>query len=107
MKATWRGFTSILADGIQAFLEYKRAIKRKFRSEEMTLRLLDRYLVEHQINTLTSITPLLIEGFINSRPRKQPRSYNHLLARISHSPCRKRDFRQGEDGVPDEAVGTG
>ena len=29
-----------------------------------------------------------------------------LLARISHSPCRKRDFGQGEDGVPDEAVGT-
>jgi len=79
MKATWCGFTSVLADGIQAYLEYKRAIKRKFWNEEMVLRLLDRYLVEHQINTLTCITPLLIEGFIGSRPRKRPRSYNHLL----------------------------
>ncbi len=79
MKATWCGFTSVLADGIQAYLEYKRAIKRKFWNEEMVLRLLDRYLVEHQINALTCITPLLIEDFIGSRPRKRPRSYNHLL----------------------------
>jgi len=79
MKATWCGFTSVLANGIQAYLEYKRAIKRKFWNEEMVLRLLDRYLVEHQINTLTCITPLLIEDFIGSRPRKRPRSYNHLL----------------------------
>jgi len=79
MKAVWQGFRSLLADSIQAYLAYKRAIKRKFRNEEMVLRLLDRYLVEHQIDTLTSITPLLIENFIDSRPRKRPRSYNHLL----------------------------
>ena len=79
MKAIWRGFSSVLADCIQAYLQYKRAIKRKFRTEEMALRLLDRYLVEHRITALTAITPLLIEAFLASRPRKQPRSYNHLL----------------------------
>jgi site-specific recombinase XerD len=79
MKAIWRGFSSILADGIQAYLEYKRAIKRKFRTEEMALRLLDRYLMEHRIAALTAITPLVIEDFLASRPRKHPRSYNHLL----------------------------
>ena len=79
MKATWRGFSSILADGIQAYLEYKRALKRKFRTEEMALRLLDRYLLEHRIKALTAITPLVIEDFLASRPRKHPRSYNHLL----------------------------
>ena len=79
MKAIWRGFTSILADSIQAYLEYKRAIKRKFWNEETVLRLLDRYLVEHRVNALTNITPLLIEEFIASRPRKRSRSYNHLL----------------------------
>ena len=25
MKAIWRGFSSLLADGIQAYLDYKRA----------------------------------------------------------------------------------
>lgn len=79
MKAIWRSFSSILADGIQAYLEYKRAIKRKFHTEEMALRLLDRYLVEHRITALTAITPRVIEAFLASRPRKQPRSYNHLL----------------------------
>ena len=52
MKAIWRGFTSVLADSIQAYLEYKRAIKRKFWNEETVLRLLDRYLVEHRVNAL-------------------------------------------------------
>jgi site-specific recombinase XerD len=79
MKALWRGFSSILADAIQAYLAYKRAIKCKFRTEEMALRLLDRYLLEQRIKTLTAITPLVIEDFLASRPRKQPRSYNHLL----------------------------
>lgn len=79
MKAIWRGFSSILADGIQAYLEYKRAVKRKFHTEEMALRLLDRYLLEHRITALTAITPLVIEDFLASRPRKHPRSYNHLL----------------------------
>ena len=79
MKAIWRGFSSLLADGIQAYLNYKRALKHKFRTEERALRLLDRYLVEHQITTLAAITPPLIEAFLASRPRKRPRSYNHLL----------------------------
>jgi len=79
MKAIWSGFSSILADCIQSYLEYKRAIKRKFRTEEMALRLLDRYLMEHRIAALTAITPLVIEDFLASRPRKHPRSYNHLL----------------------------
>ncbi len=36
----------------------------------------------------------------------QQRFYGEL-ARISHSPSHKRDFGQCEDGVPDEAVGSG
>jgi len=79
MKAIWRGFSSLLADGIQAYLDYKRALKHKFHTEERALRLLDRYLVEHQITALAAITPPLIEAFLASRPRKRPRSYNHLL----------------------------
>lgn len=79
MKPTWRGFASVLAEDMQAYLQYKRALQRKFRTEESVLRLLDRYLVEHQASALTDITAALIEDFLGSRPRRRARSYNHLL----------------------------
>ncbi len=79
MKATWQGFSSLLADDMQAYLQHKRALQRKFQTEESVLRLLDRYLVEHQISALSAITPALIEDFLASRPRSRARSYNHLL----------------------------
>lgn len=79
MKPTWRGFTSILADDIQTYLLHKRALQRKFKTEESVLRLLDRYLVERQISAQTAISSALIEDFLGSRPRKRSRSYNHLL----------------------------
>jgi integrase len=82
MNATWQGFSSVLAEDIEAYLRYKRAIARKFHAEEMALRLLDRYLVEYQISDMAAISPELIENFLASRPRKQPRSYNHLLGVI-------------------------
>lgn len=82
MKATWQGFSSILAENMETYLQYKRAITRKFRNEEMALRLLDRYLLSHCILDTDAITPTLIENFLVSRPRKQPRSYNHLLGVI-------------------------
>ena len=79
MKPTWRGFTSLLADDMQTYLQQKRALKRKFRTEESVLLLLDRYLVEHQLSELTAITPAGIEDFLACRPRSRARSYNHLL----------------------------
>jgi site-specific recombinase XerD len=79
MKPTRHGFASILAENMQAYLHHKRALKRKFKTEESVLRLLDRYLVEHWVSQLTAITPALIEDFLGSRPRRRARSYNHLL----------------------------
>lgn len=103
MKATWQGFSSILADDIEQYLRHKRSVKRKFRTEEGALRLLDRYLVNRQVSDLDAITPVLIEEFLASRPRRRPRSYNHLLGvtrcffawmitqdRLIHSPVRVR-----------------
>ena len=75
MKPTWHGFASILAEDMQAYLHHKRALKRKFQIEESVLRLLDRYLVEHEVGALTAITPTLIEDFLGSRPRRHARSY--------------------------------
>lgn len=82
MNTTWDGFSSILKDDIEKYLQDKRAVKRKFRTEESALRLLDRYLVGQGIGTLDAITPVLIEDFLVSRPRRRPRSYNHLLGVI-------------------------
>jgi site-specific recombinase XerD len=72
-------FHSTLAEPIWRFVEYKRALNRKYRPEMAALRLFDRYLCEHGVTGWNCIDSNLIEGFLQSRPRTRPRSYNHLL----------------------------
>lgn len=72
-------FQSQLSEAITGFLSYKRALGRKYKTEEYALRLFDRYLVEHCITELDGVTPELLNGFLASRRRASPRSYNHLL----------------------------
>ena len=79
MKPQWTGFRSPLADRIEAFISHKRALERKFWTEERALRLFDRYIVEQGIVNLDWITPEVVDAFLSSRPRTRPRSYNHLL----------------------------
>jgi len=64
---------------VQRFLEYKRALGRKYHSEEHELRLLVRFLEQRGVTALDQITPALLEDFLASRPRTHPRSFNHLL----------------------------
>ncbi len=71
--------SSVLAEPIRAFVEHKRALNRKYQTEAATLRLLDQYLVEHDITTWQQIDAQVIDAFLLSRPRGRPRSYNHLL----------------------------
>lgn len=75
-------FHSVLGEGMQKYLTHKRAIGRRFRTEENVLHILDRHLVQGQISSLEQITPELVDAFLLSRPRKSPRSYNHLLSTI-------------------------
>lgn len=82
MKNRSVGFESILADGINRFLDHKRAMGRRFDVEETTLRLLDRFLVEHDIRSLETVSSDVIDQFLASRPRSRPRSYNHLLGTV-------------------------
>ena len=70
---------SALAEPIRRFVEYKRALNRKYRPEAAALRLFDRYLCEHAATGWNCIDNILIERFLQSRPRTRPRSYNHLL----------------------------
>jgi len=80
MRSAWNGFHSPLAEGIQAFLAYKRALGESFLTEEYALRALDAFLVQQQVHAIEDITAELIEAFLASRPRKRPRSYNHLVS---------------------------
>jgi site-specific recombinase XerD len=68
-----------LASAIGAFLSHHRALGKRFDTEEASLRLLNRYLFEQEVETIQAITPSLLEAFVCSRPRTQPRSYNHLV----------------------------
>ena len=83
MSRLWTGFRSVFADGIQAFVAYKRALGRQYRAEESALRLFDRFLVEHRITTAADVTPATIDDFLVSRPRPAPRSYNHLYGTLA------------------------
>jgi site-specific recombinase XerD len=82
MRSTIDSFESVLADDIRQFLAYKRALGCRFDVEESVLKLFDRYLVQQHVSSLPAITPEVLDSFFASRPRKQPRSYNHLLGTI-------------------------
>jgi len=73
-------FQSVLATEMTDFLGHQRALGKRFINEERALHLFDRYLVEKKIVTVTEITPAVLDGFLASRPRSRPRSYNHLLS---------------------------
>ncbi len=70
---------SALAESIRRFVEYKRALNRRYRPEAAALRLFDRYLYENNITEWDGIDSISTERFLQSRPRTRPRSYNHLL----------------------------
>jgi len=70
---------SALAEPIDNFVQYKRALNRKYHTEAAALRLFDRYLCERGANW-ESIDGGLVDDFLKSRPRTRARSYNHLAS---------------------------
>jgi integrase len=68
-----------LESAVERFLTHKRALGRKYASEENELRLLVRFAGEHRVGSVGGLTPALLEDFLASRPRSRPRSFNHLL----------------------------
>jgi hypothetical protein len=63
---------------VEGFLQHKRALGRKYKSEEKELRLLIRFVQQRGAAALGEVTPALLEDFLGSRPRSCPRSFNHL-----------------------------
>jgi integrase len=70
--------TVSVAQAVDGFLEHKRAIGREYHSEEAELRLLVRFADDRRIARLDRLTPAVLDDFLASRPRLQPRSFNHL-----------------------------
>ena len=68
-----------LDDAVTGFLEHKRALARKYISEEAELRLLVRFASEHGVDRLEQLSPAVLDEFLASRPRAHARSFNHLL----------------------------
>ena len=89
-----------LADGIERFLAYKRALGRRFDTEEKQLRLFDRFLVRHAPARVEDITPELLAQFLTGRPRPRPRSYNQLLGVLR----RLFDWLVSQDILPQSPV---
>jgi len=68
-----------LATATAEFLAHKRALGRKYQTEEATLRLLLAFADQHGVADLRELTPCLIDAFLVSRPRTRARSFNHLV----------------------------
>jgi integrase len=75
--------TGSLESAVAGFIEHKRAIGRKYHSEEAELRLLVCFAREHGADRLEALTPALAGDFLASRPRARPRSLNHLRGVVS------------------------
>lgn len=79
MRARWVGFQSPLAEGITRFLAHKRALGRRFDTEDKQLRLFDRFLVQQLLAGLDDLTPDVIATFLAAHAWRRARSYNQLL----------------------------
>lgn len=71
--------TETLAFVVERFLIHRRALGRKYHSEEAELRLLVRFADQREVRRLDQLTSALLDEFLASRPRARPRSFNHLL----------------------------
>ena len=72
-----------LVAAVADFVACKRALGRKYLTEEATLRLLIDFAGEHSIVGLHELTGPLLEAFLASRPRRRARSFNHLVGVVS------------------------
>jgi len=76
-------FQSSLAPFLNQFVQYKRALNRKYCADAEVLRQFDRHIQSHDISALTAIDSLVIDDFLRSHPRRvSARSYNHLLGTV-------------------------
>jgi len=68
-----------LREAIDRFVTHKRALNRRFLTEEKHLELFARVLAERGVTRLEDITTEVVHAFVLERPRHRPRSFNHLI----------------------------
>jgi len=68
-----------LREAIDRFISHKRALNRRFLTEEQHLRLFARVLAERGVTDLHDVTTEVVHAFVLERPRHRPRSFNHLI----------------------------
>lgn len=103
----------VLTTAIADFLAYKRALGRKYLTEEAALRLLMAFADQQAIVHLQQLTPSLLDEFIASRNRQRARSFNHLVGvlgtfldwtisqqRLNESPLRTKKRRDTSQRGP-------
>jgi integrase len=103
----------VLGIEIERFVEYKRALRRRYVSEEKVLRLLDAFLGRRAVGSVDAITPDLLQQFLATRRHRRPRSYNELLGvlrrlfewlvaqgRLERSPVRAGKRRDSAKRIP-------
>jgi integrase len=79
MKNTTKG---PLRDSIDRYLAHKHALGKELAKPGPMLYLLDGYLIARGVAELRELTPAHIDGFVASRPRHSPRSYNELIGAV-------------------------
>lgn len=78
----WSGYGSCLAGAIEEFLQHKRALCKKYKSEEPAFRALDRYLVQNGVQTIEAIDSAILDQFFRSSASLQATTYNYRLGII-------------------------
>jgi len=82
MKSIWKTFKSPLAEPINKYLEHKRALCKKYRSEEDNLRIFDAYLSEIALTHIAQLTPDLMDRYLATRPPLRPSTYNYHVGTL-------------------------
>ena len=71
-----------LSDSIDQYLAHKRSLGKRLLKVGPMLGLLDAHLLRQGVAEIRMITPARIDGFVASRSRKSPRSYNGLIGAL-------------------------
>lgn len=72
-----------LTTAVERFLAHRRALGRKYLSEQAELTLLVGFADGRGVASLDELTPELLDEFLASRPRTRARSFNHLLGVVA------------------------
>ena len=102
-----------LVTAVSDFLAHKRALGRKYVTEEATLHLFLVFCDQHGVTELDQLTSAFLDAFVVSRSRARARSFNHLVnvlgcfldwtviqQRLASSPLRRTRRRETDQRVP-------